>query len=94
MFFQLKLHLIGLYTKDDKIENNGYRPTGNVIRELGRERPKQKLILCEKGTKIESMTYSMVPAIHFERDKLGKLCLDLLKVIKNSEWIDVSASIK
>ena len=86
--------IIGVYTKDDKIENNGYRPTGNVIRELGRERPKQKLILCEKGTKIESMTYSMVPAIHFERDKLGKLCLGLLKVIKNSEWLDVSASIK
>jgi len=83
--------IIALYTKDDKIEGGSYRSTGNVTFELGRARL-PAVILCEKGTKIESMPYSTITVIHFERGKFGQLFLDLLKVLKNSRWIDIKTS--
>jgi hypothetical protein len=76
--------MIALYTNDDKVENNGFKPSGNVVLEMGRDKPKNKVILCEEGTIIESMAFPKIPSIPFKRKELEKLLVDLLRFLKNS----------
>jgi hypothetical protein len=87
--------IIGLYTNDDKIEGKDeYRSAGNVVREMGRDKPKNKVILCEEGTKIETMSFSEIPSIKFTRNKYDKLLLDLLHFLNNSYMIKIKTSIQ
>jgi hypothetical protein len=61
---------------------------------MGREKPRYKIILYEKDTLIESMTYSSTTPIEFTRDNYGKLLLELLTFLRNSNWVDIKASIQ
>ena len=69
-----------------KVENNGFKPSGNVVHEMGRNNPKNKVILCEEGTTIESMTFPKIPSIPFTRNKLEKLLVDVLRFLRKSDF--------
>mgnify|MGYP001076494599 CR=1 FL=1 len=79
--------MISLYTKD----KDGSQ-AGNVVRETGRrleKDPKNTVILCEEGIKVESLTYPDVLCMGFRRDGYGKLLLDLVVLLKNNCLLDV-----
>jgi hypothetical protein len=77
--------IIGLYTKEKKIEGEDlYMTGGNVPHELGRAGSKVQVVLCEEGTKIETLTYPDQPTIIFNRQKYGELFVELLRFLKNS----------
>jgi hypothetical protein len=79
--------VIGLYTNDDKIEGNGFKPAGNVVHEMGREKPRNKVILNEEDTIIETLSYPRIPNISFTRNKYEKLLVDLFQFLKNSGFL-------
>jgi len=86
--------IIALYTKESYSKEKGYSPAGNVVKEIGRERPKNKFIFYEEGVTIETMTFSEVPCLPFTRDNYAKLLLDLVHVLKNSKYYEVKVSRK
>jgi hypothetical protein len=78
---------VGLCTKDDKMDGDIFKPAGNVVHEMGREKPRNKVIPNEEGTIIETLSYPKVPNIPFNRNKYAELLRDLLIFLKNSGFV-------
>lgn len=79
--------IIAFYTKDEETAEGSFRPSGNVVREISRDRPLKKVIFCEVGVKIETMTFSDIPIISFTREHYDKLLIDLLRFLKRNNLI-------
>ena len=84
--------MIAFYTKDEETKEGKFRPSGNVISEKSRDRPRKKIIFCEAGVTIETMTFSDVPNITFTREHCDKLLIDLLRFLKRNNLIATKTS--
>lgn len=84
--------MVALYTKEFGDEKSGYTTAGNVIREVGRAKPQNKLIFYEEGVKVENMTFSKIPCLPFTRNNCGKLLVDLVSVLGKSRLFEIRIS--
>ena len=87
--------IVGLYTRESySEEKDEYFPAGNVVKEMGRDRPENKFIFYEEKVHVETLTFSEVPALPFRRNNYARLLLDLVNVLNNSKFCKIKASRK
>ena len=87
--------IIGLYTRESySEEKDEYSPAGNVVKEMGREKPENKFIFYEEKVHVETLTFPEIPSLPFTRDNYAKLLLDLINILNNSKFCRIKASRK
>lgn len=82
--------LVALLTKDDEITSQGkkiFRPSPNVIDEIGQASDKTVIMLVESDTEIPSNLETRATYVSFTKGNTGKLLVDLAETLRKESML-------